>query len=241
MKSRLLVVISIVYCSGSALDDWVKFERAVRDQHISKTEAFGTYASLMTGLFDFADTLPFSSPGSWHFPVVGYSIADVGKGGFLPDIRYGSSPIRGYDFFDGNRHGGHPAYDIFIHDDNRDNVDDRTGKPVEIAAPEDILVLSIDTAWVQGSALRGGNYLWGFSAPDSLLLYFAHLDRVSARSGDFCKAGTVLGTIGRSGANAAAARSPTHLHMMVLKIGRDRPVPVDIWVKLNACSVTNSR
>jgi murein DD-endopeptidase MepM/ murein hydrolase activator NlpD len=153
----------------------------------------------------------------------------VGKGGFRPDIRYGSSPIKGYDFYDGNLHGGHPAYDIFIADKNMDCRDDRTHRPILVIAPIDLFVLSVFSNWKTGSDLRGGNYIWALDLPHNRLFYFAHLDSIIARSGEFLSAGDALGTVGRSGINAAVSRSPTHLHMMVLDVQGATLRPFDFW------------
>ena len=86
---------------------------------------------------------------------------------FQPDAVYGPSGKKGYDFFDGNKHGGHPAYDIFIRDKNRDCLDDKTGKPVNALAMEDCAELSVNTGWSRGSAIRGGNYVWLYNPKDN--------------------------------------------------------------------------
>jgi hypothetical protein len=161
--------------------------------------------------------------------LAGYSRADVGRGGFRPGIRYGSSSIKGYDFYDGNLHGGHPGYDIFIHDANQDCIDDRTGKAVTVVAPVNLLILSAYRDWRQGSALRGGNYVWGLDPILDQLYYFAHLDSVLVSGGIVLPAGGKIGTVGRTGKSAFESRSPSHLHMMILMVEENELVPFNYW------------
>jgi murein DD-endopeptidase MepM/ murein hydrolase activator NlpD len=233
MQSEIKLKILLPFLFFSALADpvseWGAFEVMVRDQQILKPEARKRFRVLYDSLLVIVPIDSFSRKSQWTFPVSGYSKKDIGKNGFRPDIRYGSSPIKGYDFFDGNRHGGHPAYDIFIRDSNHDRRDDRTGIPVAIVAPVDVLVLSVNTGWQSGSEIRGGNYIWALHPPKNLLLYFAHLDSIMAVPGRFCRAGDTLATMGRTGKNAAPKRSPTHLHFMVLEAGRASIKPVDWW------------
>ena len=65
---------------------------------------------------------------------------------------------KGYDYFDGNKHGGHPAHDIFIHDRNQDNIDDNTGRPVDILSVSNGVVIACEQDWNTDSDLRGGKY-----------------------------------------------------------------------------------
>ncbi|MCK4766062.1 MAG: hypothetical protein KAW12_27940, partial [Candidatus Aminicenantes bacterium] len=221
------------------IDECLDFSEAVRDQTIAKEKARAMLPGLYKKIKVYAAQFPFkkiNKPAQptekkepWVFPVQGYSIKDAGKGGFKPGIYYGSSPIKGYNFFDGNKHGGHPAYDIFIRDKDRDCLDDNTKKPVNLLAPVDLLVLVTYTGWKKDSHLRGGNYVWALDPRTDLLYYFAHLDKMFVRGGDFCKAGAKLGTLGRSGKNAFPARSPTHLHLMVLYIKKQKLIPYDFW------------
>ncbi len=229
MNAIGILITAALLSSADPIADWDTFEKAVRDQRIAKSEAQKAFPALYGALTERAARHPFSATRKWVFPIAGYSLKDVGKGGFRPDIRYGSSPIKGYDFYDGNLHGGHPAYDIFIRDDNRDCRDDRTGKSVAVVASINLLVLSTDTTWKMKSDIRGGNYVWALDLPHNRLFYFAHLDSIAVHGGDFIAAGSPLGSVGRSGKNATAARSPTHLHMMVLTVDGDRLAPFDFW------------
>jgi len=224
----LLLAASLFSAAGLPLREWDRFEKSVRDGLLPKDSLRALFPPLYRALRGDAPPAP---PGdsAWIFPVRGYSPADVGKGGFRPAIRYGGSPIRGYDFFDGNRHGGHPAYDIFIRDKDRDCRDDRTRAKVAVVAPIRLVVLSTEMTWRPGSALRGGKYLWALATGSDLVLYFAHLDSLTANPGDTVAAGGTLGMVGRTGTNAAAARSPTHLHFMVLKVGNGIPAPFDYF------------
>lgn len=232
MVAFLLIATTVLISAAGPMGDWNTFEKAIRDQQIKKSEAKTSLPVILASLFEYANKYTFTNKQKWIFPIRGFSRNDAGKGGFRPDIIYGSSPIKGYDFYDGNLHGGHPAYDLFIHDKNLDCIDDHTKRPVEIVAPIDLLIISISTGWEKGSEQRGGNYIWGLNSLNNQLIYFAHMDSITVRSGDFCNAGKVLGTVGRSGKNAAPARSPTHLHMMVLTIENGQLIPFDYWEDL---------
>jgi hypothetical protein len=222
-----IVLLSAALVSAGTIDEWDQFEKQVRDQTINKDSARTIFPALFRSLCGYSGKDTFTARMPWLFPVEGYGMHDVGKGGFKPGIYYGGSGIKGYDFFDGNRHGGHPAYDIFIRDTNRDSRDDRAGKPVNVIAPADMLVLSVNASWEAGSAIRGGRYVWALVPDSGLLLYFAHLDSITAAPGAIARAGEKIGTVGRSGKNAAAATSPTHLHLMVLKVEQGKIKPLD--------------
>lgn len=160
---------------------------------------------------------------SWVFPLAGYGPQAVAgrKGkGFV---------VKGYDFFTGNRHGGHPAYDIFIRDKDRDSLDDRSRKPVGVLSMTGGVVISTETEWYPESGLRGGKYIWVYDPTYNLLVYYAHNSEVLVKQGDIVQPGDKLATVGRTGKNAAKKRSPTHLHMTVLQADQGNPKAVRFW------------
>ncbi len=166
------------------------------------------------------------APVEWIFPVAGYSAAAIekrGNHGFVAS---------GYDFFSGNRHGGHPAYDIFIHDRNQDSRDDRTGKAVQVLSMTGGVVVALEKEWHSGSKLRGGRYLWVYDPANNLLVYYAHNEELFVETGTIVKPGDLLATMGRSGLNAAKRRSPTHLHFSVLRLLDSRPLPLSVYHEL---------
>jgi peptidoglycan LD-endopeptidase LytH len=224
---QLLLFFLIAAGSPDPIGDWGRFVDSVRDQTMPKEEARKQFPAIYNGLKVACRKYPFQGAASWVFPVQGYGPKDMGAGGFRPEIRYGSSPIKGYDFYDGDRHGGHPAYDIFIRDRDRDTLDDKTLKPVSIFAPVDLLILSANTDWDPGSKIRGGCYVWALDPMKDQIFYFAHLKEIQIQPGAFVKAGVVIGTAGRTGTNAWPAGSPTHLHFMVLTVKGDALVPFD--------------
>lgn len=162
-------------------------------------------------------------PSEWIFPVAGYSITAINQG-----KGHGYSS-RGYDYFSGNRHGGHPAYDIFIRDRNQDSMDDRSGRPAEVLSMTGGIVVALAKEWQPGSLLRGGKYLWVYDPANNLLAYYAHNQEIFVDLGMIVKPGDRLATIGRSGLNAAKHRSPTHLHFSVLRIGDGTVVPIPVY------------
>lgn len=172
------------------------------------------------------------SSGQWVFPLAGYTVSAIDKGKSHGFIR------AGYDFFSGNRHGGHPAYDIFIHDRNQDSLDDRSGKPVRVLSMTGGIVVALDDRWQKGSELRGGNYLWIYDPANELLVYYAHNDTLFVAPGTIVKPGDLLATVGRSGLNAAKRRSPTHLHFSMLRLIHGTPVPEQAYGSLQRAAVS---
>lgn len=228
----ILALLPLAAQDTDALTTWNTLEKAVRDQLLPQAAARLEFVRVYAALRRLAAPLAFARRETWAFPLHPGDRRWIGRGGFRPDIHYGSSPIKGYNFYDGNRHGGHPAYDIFIPDRNGDGLHDGDGRPVAVIAPLDLLVLSTYTQWRPGSELRGGNYVWAWYPPADLLFYFAHLAAVSVVPGERVPAGTPLGTVGRSGKNARPARSPTHLHLMVLQVRGDTLKPLDFLMRL---------
>lgn len=160
---------------------------------------------------------------SWVFPVSGYDAKAAGGGrrhGFV---------ARGYDFFSGNRHGGHPSFDIFIRDRNRDTLDDRSGKAVPVLSMTGGVVVALEQEWQHGSRLRGGRYVWVYDPANNLLVYYAHNSDLTVTLGQIVKPGDMLATVGRSGWNAAKKRSPTHLHLTVLQVTDGRVTPLNVY------------
>ena len=161
---------------------------------------------------------------SWRFPVSGYgpeSIGGTNGSGYRP---------AGYDWFDGYTSRGHPGHDIFIRDRNQDELDDGTGKPVDVVSISSGIVVAYAPEWTSGSRLRGGRYVYVYDPSQSGFFYYAHQRSLFVKPGDIVAPGAVIATVGRSGRNAAAPRSPTHLHVMFLAVENgDSPRPRDIY------------
>ncbi len=200
---------------------WEEFEHAVRDERIPLEEA-------RRHIEAFRELLPAAYParefdGALFFPLKGYGLRHVGgKRG------EGYRPSR-YEFVGPRRRIGHPAQDIFVHDGNQDLLDDRTGRPIEVLAFAEGVVVSAFAEWapglaVNGNGLRGGNTLWIYHPALRLFSYSAHLDRLRVATGERVAGGATVATLGRSGTNAYAERSPTHLHFMLLRLEDMRPV-----------------
>jgi murein DD-endopeptidase MepM/ murein hydrolase activator NlpD len=200
----------------------------IRDGKIGKALARSELKRLLAGVRqEYYQNGGVDQPGAaWVFPLAGYDAGAIGDG-----RRKGYS-ASGYDYFTGNRHGGHPAFDIFIHDRDRKCRDDRSGRPVQVLSVTGGIVVAMEREWAQGSSLRGGKYLWVYDPVDDLLVYYAHNDEVMVELGRVVRPGDVLATVGRSGFNAAKRRSPTHLHLSVLKVRDGRPVPLNVYRRL---------
>lgn len=161
--------------------------------------------------------------GSWVFPLAGYDYHAITGGRYMGYISYG------YDYFSGNRHGGHPSFDIFIRDRNQDGRDDKSGAPVKVLSLTGGIVVALEREWQPGSRLRGGKYLWIYDPANQLLVYYAHNAELYVGLGDRVKPGDLLAIVGRSGYNAFKHRSPSHLHLTVLQVRDGHPVPLNIY------------
>ena len=161
--------------------------------------------------------------GGERFPVQGYGAESIGGtngSGYQPG---------GYDWFDGYKSAGHPGHDIFIHDRNQDALDDRTGAPVNILSIATGIVVACAREWSAESRLRAGRYVYAYSPSHNGIFYYAHAGSVLVAPGDLVTAGQPIATVGRSGRNASAPRSPTHLHVMFLSVEDGSPKPKDIY------------
>jgi hypothetical protein len=205
-----------------------RLDRLVRDGQVDRAQARRDLARLLPELAAQlrAAGCRTSSPGEWVFPLAGYGPSAIGGhqgSGYQP---------RGYDYFDGNRHGGHPAHDIFIHDRDHDSRDDATGAPVSVRSVAGGLVVATSPTWEPGSAVRGGIYVWIYDGAADALAYYAHLSRLMVKPGECVAAGEKVGEVGRTGANAHPRRSPTHLHFSWLVIVDGAPAPRDPYADL---------
>jgi hypothetical protein len=221
-----------VFCLGVVLlwalpawccweDDWQRFERRVRDEQIP-------YEDGLTEIRHWWDVLQQAYPaerfdGRLFFPVKGYGLKHVGG-------RHGSGykPSR-YQFVGPHRRIGHPAQDIFVYDGNQDCLDDRTRNPVEVLSLADGIVVSTFSDWAPtppepGNGKRGGNYIWIYHPALRLFAYYAHLQDIRVALSERVAGGQVIATLGRTGTNAFPERSPTHLHLMLLRAKDMMPV-----------------
>ena len=163
------------------------------------------------------------------FPLLGFDYRAVGG-------KMGSGyHDKGYDLFDQNVKGSHPAHDIFIKDKNYDCKDDRTGDYVSILSVSDGVVVATENGWEPGSEYRGGNYIWIYDTTTGGLWYYAHQKEIYVETGQIVKAGQKISIIGRTGYNAYMRRSDTHLHLTYLRVDEEgNPFPVNTYGWLRA-------
>ncbi|MBX7242514.1 MAG: M23 family metallopeptidase [Bacteroidia bacterium] len=164
---------------------------------------------------------------TWIFPLKGYNKSAIGGtngSGYVPS---------GYNYFDGNKHKGHPAHDIFIRDKNQDNLDDLTLEPVSVLSLSGGIVVAAEHEWNTESLLRGGIYVWIYDPSCKSLFYYAHNEMLLVSVGELVSPGQTIAHTGRTGLNAFKQRSPTHLHLTQLVIGEDGyPKSKDIYPDL---------
>jgi hypothetical protein len=198
----------------------------LRDKSIERDVAVVEFKTLVPQLSDYfyrngGKDFPRTA---WVFPVQGYDANSIGGkdgSGYVPSL---------YNFFNYNHRSGHPAHDIFIFDLNRDCLDDRTKKPVQVLSLSGGIVIFRETGWVPGSNVRGGNSLWIFDPATRSLFFYAHNSEILVKPGDIVQPGDPLATIGRTGLNAYKHRSPTHLHVMRLELdSTNYPRPKNLY------------
>jgi murein DD-endopeptidase MepM/ murein hydrolase activator NlpD len=212
---------SLLFAADTAsIAGWQQFERRVRDDRISYEEGLEEIDRFWKFLQHAYPAREFDK--RIFFPLRGYGIRHVGgKRG------EGFRPSR-YEFVGPKRRIGHPAQDIFVYDGNQDSIDDRTGKPVDVLALAEGIVVSAFSEWSPlpeepGNGKRGGNYIWIYHPALHAFSYYAHLREVKVDVGERVAGGHWIATLGRTGTNAYAERSPTHLHLMLLRAEKMRP------------------
>jgi len=216
LRMAFFLLMMMLYISSAAgagdTAGWQQFERRVRDGEIGTAEGLAEIAN-------WAEILEQSYPPERLDPRISFPLREYGLASIGGKNGEGYKPA-GYEFLGGNRHKGHPAQDIFIRDRNQDGLDDRTGRPAEVLALADGVVLSTFTQWAPDERhrhIRGGNSVWVYHPALKVFSYYAHLHEIKVKLGDEVAGGAVIATLGRTGTNAHPPRSPTHLHFMLLR------------------------
>jgi murein DD-endopeptidase MepM/ murein hydrolase activator NlpD len=231
---RLLVIVLALFflsdflcAQGDPASEWDLLYTKIRDRRVSKEEA-RTKLSLLEAQLrnDFSKQMEGAHEEGSAFPLEGYTARSIGG-------KDGSGyQIKGYDFFDGNDHKGHPGHDIFILDRNQDTLDDKTGKPATVISVSSGIVVSTNTNWELSSSIRGGNYIWVFDPAGGRYFYYAHMEKIFVTVGQGISKGNRIGTVGRTGLNAYPKRSPTHLHFTVHQSMDGYPRPINTYKEL---------
>ncbi|MBI5403762.1 MAG: M23 family metallopeptidase [Ignavibacteriae bacterium] len=200
--------------SANVCFEFNELNTKVRDGLISKKDAIEEIKTLVPQVrkYFFDNGGKEYSYEKWIFPVKGLGPSAIGG------TNGSGYNAKGYDYFDGNRHGGHPAHDIFINDKNQDDIDDYSGEPVDILSMSSGVVVALEKEWDTKSGLRGGKYIWIYDTHTDALFYYAHNRKVTVNVGDIVKPGDKIAEMGRSGLNAYKKRSPTHLHFSFLPV-----------------------
>ncbi len=232
---KIIIIIILFFLSASIYSQWENpcdefndLNTKVRDGLISRDDAQNQIRELLPKVKEYF----YKSGGieitdkDWIFPLQGYTSASIGGvngSGYQP---------KGYDYFDGNKHGGHPAQDIFIVDKNQDNLDDYTEEPVNILSVSNGVVIACESEWEGSSDLRGGKYIYIYDPVYDGIFYYAHNSEIFVKPGNIVQAGDVIAHCGRTGLNAYKKRSPTHLHLMFLQVEDGYPNPKNIYNEL---------
>ncbi len=230
----IALVLSIFLLDSTARSDstpcdaFVMLQQQIRAEAITKDSAIAVFKDILPQLDAYfaLHHRGISTPSEWCFPIEGYTphaVGDNGKG----------YRAYGFDFFAKTRHNPHPAHDIFIFDDNQDELDDYTKLPVRVLSISSGVVVETKTEWSDTSRLRGGKYVWIYEPTSKRIFYYAHLRSVFVKLGDCLISGEPIGEVGRTGFHAYKRRSPTHLHLMILQIGKNGlPKPINPYKEM---------
>lgn len=201
---------------------------AIRDSRINKAVAKEQFRRLITEIKSEYSALNENaySLNDWVFPLKGYGYKSIGG------VKGNGYQKGGYDYFDGNKHTGHPSQDIFIKDKNRSCLDQLTNKPVTVLSLTGGVVVAVEKSWEPSSLLRGGKYIWIYDPKNNALIYYAHNSKLLVAVGDCVKPGGAIAEVGRTGLNAYKHRSPSHLHLTYLSIVDGLPKPGNIYQEL---------
>lgn len=189
----------------------------IRDGKISQKEAQTAIKHLLPQI----DNYYYENGGEnfatsqWAFPLKNYEISAVGGtngNGYI---------AKGYNYFDGNKHTGHPAQDIFIRDKNQDCLEDTKQEYVSVLSVSGGIVVALETEWDTASSLRGGIYVWIYDPHTKSMLYYAHNSTLLVTIGEIVHPGQEIAKVGRTGLNAYKKRSPTHLHITWLEVSKE--------------------
>jgi len=219
-------------CQSKIYDTCIDFNslnNSIRDGDIEKPEALKEIQTMLPKLkkYFYKNGGEDFLTSSWIFPVEGYSLTSIGG-----SEGSGYNPLD-YDYFDGNKHGGHPAHDIFIKDNDQDCIDDSKKNFVNVLSMTGGVVIAMETNWDTTSNLRGGKYIWIYDPTSNSLIYYAHNNSVAVQMCDIVKPGDTIATVGRTGLNAFKSRSPTHLRIMQLQLDNIQyPKPLDCYKDL---------
>ncbi len=209
--------------------DFDELNTKIRDMKISKDTAFEKFKKLIAQIktYYYAHGGKDYKKSEWVFPLKGYNSTNIGGtngSGYIPD---------GFNYFDGNNRKGHPAHDIFIFDKNETKIDDNTHKPANVLSMTEGIVIARETKWDSTSNLQGGNYIYIYVPSLEQIVYYAHNNTVKVKPGDMVVPGDIIATVGRSGKNAFAKRSPTHLHIMFMQLDNNYyPRPINPYADL---------
>lgn len=228
MKKLLLVFATIFFVHSAFAQDVISICQKINELNnrilnstIKRADAAKEFKSLLLQLKVNAN----ATKSAWVFPLKGYSANAIGG-------THGNGYTEGYNYLDGNKHSAHPAHDIFIKDKNQDDLDDKTGKPVDVLVVADGMVIACTNNWEPTSPLRGGKFIWVYHPTTGIFSYYAHNRSVFVKPGDEVKQGQKIAEVGRTGLNAYKKRSPTHLHFSALRIINGLPVPYNPYQQL---------
>ncbi|RFZ81708.1 M23 family peptidase [Mucilaginibacter terrenus] len=232
---KLLAFIVFLFIADAALaqadstvyDKFNTFNNQVLKGKVTKADAQKKFKEFKAFLLKQSASTGSGNGANWAFPLEGYSYKAVGgtNGNGYSD--------KGFRYLDGNKHGAHPAHDIFISDKNQDCMDDHMLKPVNVLAVKAGIVVACTNQWDAQGNMRGGRYIWIYH-PEGFFTYYAHNRQIFVKPGDNVQEGQKIAEVGRTGFNAYQKRSPTHLHFSAFKLADDIPAPFNPYTQLKS-------
>jgi peptidoglycan LD-endopeptidase LytH len=217
------------YINQDIFDDFKTLLVEIRNQDISPENARLKFQKVVKKIRDEYNISGFDTTNvNLAFPLRNKNYRSVGgENGSGYRDKY-------FDLFDYSVNKSHPAHDIFIYDVNQDCIDDKDKQHIDVVSTTKGVVIATETNWQTDSQHRGGNYIWILDFKTGGLWYYAHQREVYVKVGQYVNSGDIIGQVGRTGFNAKAKRSDTHLHLMFLSItDQNLPKPYNYfnWIK----------
>lgn len=185
--------------------------QAIRTKKMEPKEARVRFSQIIDSFNIMYASLRFVQAPIPVFPLKGYTF----KTSY--DVTYNDYSDSAYDFFEAAA-TGHPAIDLTIRDKNKDELDDKTKKPVQVVSVSEGVVLAVNKKPITKLQKQAGNYIWVYDFYNHQLWYYGFCNKIAVRAGDRVSPGTPIGVVGNLGNMRCKKNGVTRLHLMVFNI-----------------------
>lgn len=201
--------------------------RAIRIKKIAPKEAKRQFVAIIDSCNRQYEGIRFIQAPIPVFPLKGYSY----KTSY--DVTQNDFSDSAFNFFAPSAIA-HPAIDLNIADKNRDGLEDKTKKPVEVLSISEGTVLAVHNTNASKAAKQRDNYIWVYDIYNRQLWYYGFCANIKVLPGARVSPGTPMAFVGRSGNIGCKKNKATRLHLMLFNLDKNKlPVVVDPSTVLN--------